>query len=183
MELVLTVLAFLQILSMALSVHVLFKRHESLDTSRYRFLQICAIAHWVGYLFLLYQISATQVVLMATVTLTSVSLVIFWIAFFQIRRRPFTIIFSKDNPERIETQGLYRWIRHPFYTSYILFYSGSILVTQNVWIGLLAATLIIVYLDAARKEEEKFKLGSLANEYSAYQRRTGRFFPRLVHRK
>lgn len=76
------------------------------------------------------------------------------------------------------TTGPYRWVRHPFYTSFALAIVANTLVTANWFIfltGLLALTLIVI---RCRKEEENL-VARFGEKYKSYARRTGRFIPRV----
>lgn len=69
---------------------------------------------------------------------------------------------------RIKTNGLYRWIRHPLYASYLLSYAGYVLSNTsraNVVTCLLASMLLLARL----LREERFL--SHDSEYVLYMRR------------
>lgn len=106
------------------------------------------------------------------------STVLFWSAIRACRSTRLTAIFETDVPVQLVRRGPYRWMRHPFYTSYTLFWfacwagSGSI-------VSLLAALVMLAfYVQGAREEERKFAASPLAAEYEVYRRRTGLFAPR-----
>ena len=92
--------------------------------------------------------------------------------------------FAFDQPEaaRIVTSGPYRWIRHPFYSSFMLAALGGVLISGRPELLLTIPWLACFYVRAA-KEEEIFLLESpLGRQYQDYYRRTGRFFPRVSGR-
>ncbi len=95
------------------------------------------------------------------------------------RATPPTLAFTGDDPERLIATGPYRWIRHPFYTAYMLFWIGSALAMAHGlgWPGVLAIGAI--YWSAARHEEGKFARSRLAPLYRAYLQSAGMFLPRL----
>jgi protein-S-isoprenylcysteine O-methyltransferase Ste14 len=87
---------------------------------------------------------------------------------------------DRNAPVHIVTYGPYRWVRHPFYVSFILLLVGAALIARD-GITLAALPLGLLSLDwTARGEEKKLLASSLGGEYSAYRERTGRFVPRLV---
>lgn len=87
---------------------------------------------------------------------------------------------DRNAPVHIVTYGPYRWVRHPFYASFILLVVGAALIARDV-ITLGALPLGLLSLDwTARAEEKKLLASSLGDEYGAYRERTGRFVPRLV---
>lgn len=87
--------------------------------------------------------------------------------------------FDPEHPHSLVENGPYRYIRHPFYTSYTLFWAGWAVATWSVW-GLLSfAVLLALYIRAASMEERNFAASPLAETYAAYKSRTGFFWPRL----
>jgi protein-S-isoprenylcysteine O-methyltransferase Ste14 len=87
---------------------------------------------------------------------------------------------ENDAPQSIVTYGAYKYIRHPFYSSFLLAYLGvslacphpvTILCTIYSWIALNLT---------ARREENRLSASAFGEEYKAYMKRTGRFFPKLV---
>ena len=90
-----------------------------------------------------------------------------------------TAAFTRDTPERLLERGPYRFVRHPFYTSYALNWLAGSLATWRWWVvvpSVLACAILVV---AARAEERKFARSALAGDYAAYRARTGSFLPRL----
>lgn len=91
----------------------------------------------------------------------------------------FTAAFDTDEPKFIVKDGPYRFVRHPFYVSYSLFWFGSSLVANSPILWLLFIVLISAYVIAALLEEMKFKKSSFADDYALYARRTGFFLPKI----
>jgi protein-S-isoprenylcysteine O-methyltransferase Ste14 len=85
-----------------------------------------------------------------------------------------------DPPQHIVTWGAYAYIRHPFYASFLLTLTGSLLLAPN-W-GTLAACLAgLVMLNAtAAREERRLSASEFGEEYRRYLEHTGRFFPHLT---
>ena len=93
------------------------------------------------------------------------------------RATPPTLAFTGDEPRLVLNAGPYRWVRHPFYSAYLLFWTGTAVAQPGLsgW----AAVLVLgaVYVAAARHEEGKFARSALASRYAAYAARTGMFLP------
>jgi len=86
---------------------------------------------------------------------------------------------DNDAPKHIVTYGAYRWIRHPFYASFILALLGAFLFCPH-W-GTLYTLLhgvTVLNLTAAR-EERRLSASEFGDEYRQYIERTGRFWPRF----
>lgn len=80
------------------------------------------------------------------------------------------------------TTGPYRWVRHPMYSSFLLFNGGLWLLTSN-WVAGGAAFLgfLWMYLDRVGREEV-LMAEAFGDEWDAYSARTGRIIPRLLAR-
>jgi protein-S-isoprenylcysteine O-methyltransferase Ste14 len=79
---------------------------------------------------------------------------------------------------RLVTTGPYARIRHPLYTAMFGYSAGLALVTAN-WVFLAFALLAIVATTVRVPKEEKMMIDEFGEDYEAYMRRSGRFFPRL----
>jgi protein-S-isoprenylcysteine O-methyltransferase Ste14 len=86
---------------------------------------------------------------------------------------------DRNTPRQIVTYGPYRWVRHPFYVSFILLSIGAALIVRDA-VTFAAVPFGLLSLGwTTRHEEAKLLASSLGAEYGAYRARTGRFFPRL----
>lgn len=84
--------------------------------------------------------------------------------------------FPKPKDEgQLVRRGIYRWVRHPLYTSLILVSIGWALIWQS-WPGFLAAMGLIPFLVAKSRREEVW-LREKFPEYMDYERHVRRFFP------
>ena len=88
--------------------------------------------------------------------------------------------FSHDLPVHLVEDGPYRFIRHPFYCSYVLAWFAGVIVTARWWLLPTLAAMIFIYWRAATDEEAKFSRSSLAQEYQRYRARTSWLFPNPV---
>ena len=84
-----------------------------------------------------------------------------------------------DAPRSIVTYGAYRYVRHPFYTAFLLALTGIVVACPHpAMLACLAYAMTILQV-TARKEEQKLSRSEFGDEYRSYLTRTGRFFPRL----
>ncbi|MBN1812279.1 MAG: isoprenylcysteine carboxylmethyltransferase family protein [Anaerolineae bacterium] len=93
----------------------------------------------------------------------------------------YTATLKRMEEQRLVIRGIYRWIRHPMYTSFFAVLAADFLLTANWLIGLLGVIYSLVIVERAG-HEECILLESFGDEYRQYMRRTGRFFPRPVRR-
>ncbi|MER9403316.1 isoprenylcysteine carboxylmethyltransferase family protein [Mesorhizobium caraganae] len=104
---------------------------------------------------------------------------LFWWAIVTSRKARLRFIFAPDDPHSLLTDGPYGYVRHPFYTSYIIFWIGWGIATWSIWAVVPVAGIAILYVFAALDEEKKFSRTPLADSYKAYRGRAGLFWPRL----
>lgn len=93
--------------------------------------------------------------------------------------RTLAVAFERSDPAQIVSHGPYRYIRHPFYVSYMLYWTAAFLSAPHPLIGAGALTILVLYAILAGREERALLASPLGPKYRQYQRRSGRFLPRL----
>lgn len=88
---------------------------------------------------------------------------------------------SNDAPTNLVTSGAYRYIRHPFYTSFLLAFAAADLLFPHPAIVALSLFVFFALHWTAAGEERKLRSSEFGEEYEKYMARSGRFFP-LLHR-
>ena len=106
------------------------------------------------------------------------SLAVFAGAISASRNTPPTLAFDTDSPDFLLKSGPYRYVRHPFYLAYLLFWFGTAIAVHSLAGWLAPALMTALYFDAASREERKFANSELAAAYAAYRTRAGLFWPR-----
>jgi len=106
-----------------------------------------------------------------------VSLGLYWWAIRCHGSKRLSAIDSPNTPEHLVDYGPYRFIRHPFYTSYLLSWVAGAVACNQWWLVPTVVVMLGIYLHAARYEEGKFSATPLANAYSLYRAHTGLFLP------
>ena len=94
-----------------------------------------------------------------------------------IRGRFFSYINSEDLPQFLCASGPFRYVRHPFYSSYLLSAASAAIMFPNLVTIVGFAVAAFGFNEAARFEEQKFAGSPVAQEYAAYKQHTGRFLP------
>lgn len=107
------------------------------------------------------------------------ALALFWWTVQTTRVRRLTLAYSPDVPTFLHVTGSYAWVRHPFYTSYMLMWIGAALETSSWAFWLMPMCMMLVYVHAAREEEAKFEQSPLDRSYREYRSFTGMLIPSL----
>ncbi|MEO9190920.1 MAG: methyltransferase [Acetobacteraceae bacterium] len=111
------------------------------------------------------------------VALMAVALGLFSWTVMTTRERRLPIAFAHDLPNFIYRSGPYRYLRHPFYMSYILCWIGTSLATRGIWSWVVPLVMAAVYVAVARREERKLRASRLSEAYDAYRKKTAMFIP------
>ena len=82
-------------------------------------------------------------------------------------------------PERLITEGPYRWVRHPFYLGYIIGAMAPAVAIGHPVMTVVAGAMIAITLTAAFREERVWLSSPRGEAYREYSSRTGMFLPML----
>lgn len=93
--------------------------------------------------------------------------------------RNWSVTLEIRDSHRLVTEGLYRYVRHPMYSSFWLWAIAQALLLPNLVAGLAGLVGVGILYFTRVANEEAMMLRSFGDEYSAYARRTGRVVPRL----
>lgn len=89
-----------------------------------------------------------------------------------------SLVVTKENQVLVET-GPYRWIRHPIYTAYLMNYIGGGLLSSNLILTIVPATMYAILVAVRIGKEEEVLGERFGQEYIEYVERTGRLIPRI----
>lgn len=88
--------------------------------------------------------------------------------------------WSKDaGSGELVTSGIYRYIRHPQYTGFLLVTLGMIFDWATLPLLIMWPILLVIYYRLARREESMME-AEFGDAYRVYKARTGMFLPRLL---
>jgi protein-S-isoprenylcysteine O-methyltransferase Ste14 len=94
-----------------------------------------------------------------------------------IIRGRYAVSWNMPEDHKLITTGPYRYVRHPSYLGFFLMFIGLPLLLSNPF-SLIPLVAIPGYYRAT-VHEERLLIERFGNEYLEYQKRTGRFFPKL----
>lgn len=81
-----------------------------------------------------------------------------------------------EKTTELVTKGVYKYIRHPFYSS-LLFLGWGILLKNVNWIGALLAVVTTILLIITARKEEIENIEFFGENYQEYMKRTKMFVP------
>ncbi|HEV2429559.1 MAG TPA: isoprenylcysteine carboxylmethyltransferase family protein [Thermoplasmata archaeon] len=91
--------------------------------------------------------------------------------------RNFSLVVRTSQDQRLVTEGPYRWLRHPAYSSNLLVTAGIALVLGNL-LGLLATVVLVSASHLYRiRVEERALVARFGGAYREYETRTWRLIP------
>lgn len=131
------------------------------------------------FLLLLWTGEAPLIAQLVSLALEALSLWLFFRTIAASREGALHFAFDTENPVSLVTAGPYRYVRHPFYTSYLIFWTGLAIGTWSLWAIPVLVLMVVLYTVAARGEEAKFARTQMSDEYANYRARTGMFWPKL----
>ena len=108
----------------------------------------------------------------------AVALVLFRLTHIQLGRN-WSISLETRRKHSLVTSGLYAYVRHPMYSSFLLSALAQILLLPNWVVGPagLVGFAVLFFFRVGR--EERLMIETFGEDYRAYQRRTARIVPRL----
>jgi protein-S-isoprenylcysteine O-methyltransferase Ste14 len=123
-----------------------------------------------------YAISPLQVVI-GTVVMGA-ALVMFRVTHKQLGRN-WSVSLETRADHKLVTDGLYRWVRHPMYSSFLLLAIGQCLLLPNWIVGPMGLVALAILFFFRVGREEAMMSETFGEEYRAYMRRTARIVPFL----
>ena len=78
---------------------------------------------------------------------------------------------------RLQTKGIYSWVRNPMYSGLWIAFSGIVLMWHNAWMLILPVIDWVIMTIALINTEEKWLLNLYGQEYADYKKRVNRLIP------
>jgi protein-S-isoprenylcysteine O-methyltransferase Ste14 len=141
----------------------------------------CSLLTTVATLILTVPVAIPQERIAATLVMTTMTVLLIKWAFRSINRKNLGLAFSGVVPSEVVQHGPYRYVRHPLYLAYSIFWASCAVISASLLVAACAAAVIITYILAARSEERDLMGSNLGSVYDAYRKRTGLILPRLLH--
>ena len=78
---------------------------------------------------------------------------------------------------RLQTKGIYSWVRNPMYSGCWIALSGGLLMWHNVWLLMFPVIDWMIMTVALINTEEKWLLDLYGDEYAEYKKHVNRCIP------
>jgi protein-S-isoprenylcysteine O-methyltransferase Ste14 len=92
---------------------------------------------------------------------------------------PGIVIDKYFNEGKLATEGVYAYLRHPIYGSWIVFITPGIVFIINSLLGLTVPFFMYFVFRILIGKEEKYLEEKFGDEYLDYRKRVGSVFPKL----
>jgi len=132
------------------------------------FLLATAVVLWRGFFRGLDPVAAIE-----GCVLSVASLVLYEWARRTIAGRRFTIALAGEVPDELCEAGPYRYIRHPFYLSYVVAAAGMLVASPTLIPAVVFAFNMTLFTYMAMDDERTLAASPLAAAYGDYKRRVG----------
>ena len=97
--------------------------------------------------------------------------------------RNFFVGLAGEVPPALCDAGPYRYVRHPFYLTYMVAFVGVAVAFPSLVVSVVCALNIGLFVYMAIDDERVLAGSSLAVDYRAYRRRVGMFLPRFARKR
>ena len=88
------------------------------------------------------------------------------------------LLLGLEKTSKLVTVGLYRYIRHPLYSS-LLFVDWGMFFKSPSWLEAVLALACTFFLTATARTEERENIAYFGHEYVEYRKRTRMFIPHV----
>jgi len=86
---------------------------------------------------------------------------------------------AADRGNKLCTSGAYKYVRHPLYAAFLSVFNFGLAVYLNNYIFVVWAVLLHPIWNYLVRDEEKMMIDIFGMTYLEYQKKTGKFLPRL----
>jgi len=86
---------------------------------------------------------------------------------------------TSERGNKLCTSGVFKYVRHPLYAAFLSIFDFGLAFYLNSYIFILWAVLLHPIWHYVIRYEERLMVDVFGKSYIEYQKKTGRFFPRL----
>lgn len=174
-------LLFACFISFSWAVFRIFNKPREIIPFKMSALSLLSTFFFIGQLYFVSQQTTFNLTFtIIGLILLCVSFGIFWSAIPYAKSAQLGIAFAGKKSKKILMDGPYKYIRHPFYSSYLFFWIGGSLVAQSENLLISIVVMAWFYFSAIAEEETMLLNGDFGDLYKSYMLRTGAVLPRVI---
>ena len=177
MNFILAGVAMLVYLSFMAGVWLVFRKIQP-DPTMLKILKVAALIAAITHVIVIGMSTINSYQFAAGFALYSISLALFLWASVHTKHNKLSLAFSEEKPKHLLKDGPWQYVRHPFYTAYLLSYIAGTISSGALWTIGIFVCMAGIYFLAAQYEERKFAVSSHSNEWLCWKAKTGMFLPR-----
>ncbi len=156
-----------------------FKKGNEIERWEMKFVKIAGLLFILAHLSVAIYYPPTSVLFsLIGLCFLLLSGILFLWSIKSFNQQPPAVAFAGTIIRPLNTNGAYKIIRHPFYTSYSLAWIGGTIATQCWYLIISFFCMFFIYWRAANLEETQWLNSSHADTYQTYMKATGMFFPK-----
>ncbi len=155
-----------------------FRNEGQLPPKMRQLKSIAAVIALIQIVTILFSPRASLVLQIMGFVLCLLSAVLFWITLRFNQQNPLPVAFSKLETNSIRSTGPYKFIRHPFYLSYILTWMAAPFTAESWALSLTSFLMLAAYIKLIKDEESALLSGAHAETYQKYRSQTGALIPK-----
>jgi protein-S-isoprenylcysteine O-methyltransferase Ste14 len=168
------IVGVVNIVSFVWAVYFHFERSYSI---RYQALSLLSIFCFLIYIVGVRNISSEQFMFWVVFVVHTSTLVVFWFSVSVTKKASLGLVHGEFSSTYFVNKGPYEYIRHPFYTVYVIYWIVCLCLVHNIALLIGVMAIVYLYVDAALQEESDLLTGEFASEYFSYRKCTGMFLP------
>jgi protein-S-isoprenylcysteine O-methyltransferase Ste14 len=176
MNFVLAVFAIIVYVSFIAGVWLVFRKIQP-DPIMLKILKVAALIAAVTYVIVIVMSTINVYQFAVGFSLYSISLLLFLWASTHTKHNRLFLAFSEEKPKHLLSDGPWKYVRHPFYTAYLLSYIAGTVSSGALWTIGIFVCMAIIYFLAAQYEERNFAVSNHSKEWLSWKAKTGMFFP------
>lgn len=136
------------------------------------FVSLASVINIAVFAYVIVRQGQSTLLLAPSLLLQAASGTLFLWAFSVTRDASLKLAFDSAPPGDVIRKGPYRYVRHPFYLAYILFWLGCAVATLHPLNVVLFLVLTLAYMIAAVREKRAFLSSNHRANYAAYREAT-----------
>ena len=136
---------------------------------------VCIVSIWVNHRYLFELYTNNDMLAYTGIAISGLAITLFAISRFSLGNN-YSPCYDQRKPKTIISSGLYKYVRHPIYSSNVLLLVGTFIISGS-YLMLVNILILSLFYAISAYREEKYLINNFTY-YKAYSKNTGMFIPR-----